>query len=111
MYHFKYTIGVIVLLFFVVTTTRALPFIFGKAMQNNQWILFLGKRLPISIILLLAVYYLISMAQPSHWHILPFQLIAIALTLCAHWKWRNTTVSLLIGTTAYLLMTFYFSAV
>lgn len=111
MYHLEYTIGVIVLLFFIIAGTRALPFVFGGAMQNSEWILFLGKRLPISIILLLAVYYLISMAEPSHWRIFPFQLIAIVLTLCAHWKWRNTTVSLLIGTAAYLLMTVYFSAV
>ncbi len=84
------------------------PFIFGRKMENNQFILFLGKRLPISIILLLAIYYLISMSQPTHWHILPLQLIALAVTLCVHWKWRNTTISLLTGTTAYLLMTAYF---
>lgn len=101
----EYTIGVIILLFFVVATTRSLPFMFGKVMQKNQWVLFLGRQLPISIIFLLCVYYLISMAKPTHWEILPYQLIAVLITLSAHWKWRNMTVSLVVGTAAYLLMT------
>lgn len=104
MNHIEYTIGVIILLFLAVVFTRALPFIFGKAMQKNQWILYLGKQLPISIIFLLAVYYAISMAKPTHWQILPYQLIAIIITLLTHWKWRNTSLSLLLGTISYLFM-------
>lgn len=108
MSHIEYTIGATIVLFFIIITTRALPFVFGRTMQKSPWVLFIGKQLPTSIILLLCIYYIISMAKPAHWHILPYQLIAIAITLCTQWKWRNTTISLLIGTGIYLLMTYYF---
>lgn len=107
MNHVEYAIGAAVLLFFIVVSTRALPFIFGKSMRRNQWILFVGKQLPISIIFLLAIYYVVSMTKPTHFHILPFQIIALIITLSTHWKWRNTTISLFIGTVSYLLMTTY----
>jgi branched-subunit amino acid transport protein AzlD len=102
----EYLIGALILLFLIICFTRALPFFFGKVMQDNQWILYLGKQLPTSIIFLLGIYYVIAMAKPTHWHVLPCQIIALVITLFVHWKWRNVTLSLFVGTTAYLLMTY-----
>lgn len=104
----EYTIGAIFLLSCIILFTRALPFIFGNVIQENEWVLFLGKNLPISIIFLLAMYYGISMAKPTHWHIIPFQLIAILITLITHWRWRNTIISLVLGTLSYLTMATFF---
>jgi len=104
----EYTMTAIILLSAIVFLTRALPFVFSNVMRKNEWIQFLGKQLPISIIFLLALYYAFSMAQPTQWHIIPFQIIGILVTLLVHWKWKNTTISLILGTLAYLAMTTFF---
>jgi len=101
---YNYTIGVIALLFCITCTTRALPFIFGKKMKGNQLILFLGNRLPVSIIFLLCVYYIMSIAKPSFITLMPQQLIALVITLFAQWKWRNMVISLFLGTALYLVL-------
>ncbi|MDP1573784.1 MAG: AzlD domain-containing protein [Coxiellaceae bacterium] len=100
----NYTVCVIALLFCITCTTRALPFIFGKKMKENQLILFLGNRLPVSIIFLLCVYYIMSIAKPSLMILIPQQLIALVVTLLVQWKWRNMTISLFLGTVLYLAL-------
>ena len=105
----SYTIGVIALLFCITCVTRVLPFIFGKKMKENQLILFLGNRLPVSIIFLLCVYYMVSIAKPSFMTLIPQQLIAVVVTLLVQWKWRNMTISLFSGTVLYLALNYIWS--
>lgn len=105
----EYLIGALFLLFFIICFTRSLPFFFDNIMKENQWVLYLGKQLPTSIIFLLGIYYVIAMAKPTHWHIIPLQFIALSITLLAHWKWKNVTISLFLGTTIYLGMTYLFT--
>ena len=100
----NYVIGVIALLFCITVVTRSLPFVLGKKMKENQLILFLGNRLPVSIIFLLCVFYLISIAKPSFNTLLPQELIALAITLLIQWLWRNMTISLFLGTGLYLVL-------
>lgn len=91
-------------LFAMTLTTRALPFIFTRQMKDNHLVQYLGKHLPSAIIFLLAIYYVMSIAEPSHWKNLPYQLIAIVLVILCQWRWRKLMVSLIVGTVTYILL-------
>lgn len=104
MTHLEYIIGAIGLLFLVVFGTRAFPFVFGKYLKESPYLLFLGKQLPASIILLLATFYAISMAKPHYGQTLLCEFIAVIATLLVQWRFRNTVVSLIVGTAVYLCL-------
>lgn len=99
-----YVIAVIILLFFTVFLSRALPFLFGKRMADNQLLNYLGDRLPTCVFALLVIYFMMAMARPEHWHNLPWQLSAIVIVILLHLRWRNVTLSVLGGTIAYLFL-------
>lgn len=91
-------------LFAITLTTRALPFIFTRQMKDNHLVQYLGRYLPSAIIFLLTIYYVMSIAEPKHWNNLPYQLIAIALVILCQWRWHKLMVSLIVGTSTYILL-------
>lgn len=99
-----YIIGVTVMLFAVVFVGRALPFIFGKRLTNSPLLTYLSTRLPMCIIILLTLYYMVLLAKPTHWHNLPWQLIALVVVIALHWRWKNVIISVLGGTAVYLAL-------
>jgi len=99
-----YFIGVVVLLFLVTCVTRGLPFIFGEWISRQRVFMALGQQLPAAIILMLLIYYMMTIAKPSHWHNLIWQVIALLVTLGIQWRYRKAIVSLIIGTVLYLLL-------
>ena len=88
----------------VTAAIRFLPFfIFGSSRPVPEFITYLGKVLPYSIMAMLVVYCLkgISLAKA------PFglpELISCALVAILHiWK-RNTLLSIICGTVVYMLL-------
>lgn len=83
--------------------TRALPFlIFKNANQLPHSVIYLGKVLPMAIMLCLIVYCIRESAFFVYPYGLP-QIISIACVICLHlWK-RNNMISIIGGTLLYML--------
>ena len=82
---------------------RLLPFLIFRKGGASPWISYLGKALPAAIIATLVVYCLRTTSFTTPGGFLP-QAIAVAVTAGLHlWK-RNTLVSVLAGTAAYMCL-------
>jgi len=84
--------------------TRWLPFIlFPENRKVPKPIAALGKVLPPAVIGLLVVYCLKGI-QPFHFPYGIPEIIAVALTALLHIKWKNSLVSIGVGTVVYVLL-------
>ena len=83
---------------------RFLPFvIFRGDRPTPPYIVYLGKVLPYAIMGMLVVFCLKNVSLTAAPHGLP-ELVACALTALLHvWK-RNTLISIIGGTAAYMIM-------
>ena len=99
-----YIIGVTVMLCLMTIVTRSLPFVFGEQIKHHPVIIYLGKQLPTSIIVLLAFYYMAHTTTPAHWHQWVWEGVAIIAAFIAHYHWRQMTISLLVGTAVYFIL-------
>ena len=83
---------------------RFLPFvIFRGDRPTPPYIVYLGKALPYAIMGMLVVFCLKNVSLTAAPHGLP-EFIACALTAVLHvWK-RNTLISIIGGTAAYMIM-------
>lgn len=80
------------------------PFrLFQRGNQTPRYIQGLGEFLPGAIMVMLVVYCLRNVTWLSGNHGWP-DLIACTLTILVHLKWRSLFASMIIGTTAYILM-------
>ena len=84
--------------------TRLLPFlIFPASKQPPKMVTYLSNVLPAAVMGMLVVYCLKGVSPLTYPHGLP-ELIAIILVVGSYiWK-RNTLLSVLIGTIAYMLL-------
>lgn len=84
--------------------TRALPFlVFKDADRLPQKIIYLGKVLPMAIMLCLIVYCIRNTAFLTYPYGLP-ELISIAAVVSLHlWK-RNNMISIIGGTVLYMVL-------
>lgn len=82
--------------------TRFFPFLFGKRLSNLAWVRRLGVQLPGAIMLLLVVYSLHGSYHLSEG-------VGIAIVILAHTLFRNTLLSIGLGTATYILMTCFVS--
>lgn len=84
--------------------TRLLPFlIFPATKQPPKMVTYLSNVLPAAVMGMLVVYCLKDVSPLTYPHGLP-ELIAIILVVGSYiWK-RNTLLSVLIGTIAYMLL-------
>ena len=82
---------------------RALPFLIFSGKQTPRFIQYLGKYLPYAIMGMLVIYCLKEVRPLAYPYGLP-ELIAIAIVALLHiWK-RNTLLSIVSGTVAYMLL-------
>ncbi len=96
--------GIILMLFLMTVVTRGCPFFMGSIIQQSKTLKVLGKQLPVCIIALLAMYYMMSLAGPHVAQGVLRQVLAIAVTLLVHWRFRQMVISLLLGTVTYLIL-------
>lgn len=93
----------IVIMAAVTLLLRVLPFlIFGKK-ETPAFIQYLGKYLPYAIMGMLVIYCLKGVTPLVFPHGLP-ELIAILIVVLLHIWRRNTLLSILGGTVAYMLL-------
>ena len=95
---------IIILVMAAVTIVlRALPFILLNGKETPEYITYLGKYLPYSIIAMLVVYCVKGVSLVKGSHGIP-ELIAIAVVAMLHvWK-RNTLLSIVTGTILYMVL-------
>lgn len=87
----------------VTIVLRALPFILLNGKETPEYITYLGKYLPYSIIAMLVVYCVKGVSLVKGSHGIP-ELIAIAVVAMLHvWK-RNTLLSIVTGTILYMVL-------
>lgn len=93
----------VVIIAFVTILLRFLPFLIFRNRETPKFVAYLGKVLPYAIMGMLVVYCLKGVSFIKSPYGLP-ELIACALVALVHiWK-RNTLLSILSGTVAYMLM-------
>lgn len=100
----NHAIVVLIVMGAVTLATRILPvLIFGRGEKVPDYIMYLGKVVPYTAMGLLIVYCLKDISISDAPHGIP-ELIALAIVSgCYLWK-RNTILSVVVGTAAYMLM-------
>ena len=84
--------------------TRFLPFwLFGGKREVPTWVRYLGAVLPSAVMAILVVYCLKNVNIFAGNHSLP-ELIAVCITAVLHLWRKNTLLSILGGTAAYMLL-------
>lgn len=86
---------------------RWLPFTFVSALRGNQFFALLGRMMPVGVMTVLVVYTLFGQAGASGG--VPAALLGVAVTLGLHAWRRDSGLSILGGTLAYMgLVNFVF---
>lgn len=100
----NHAIVVLIVMGAVTLATRILPvLIFGRGEKVPDYIMYLGKVVPYTAMGLLIVYCLKDISISDAPHGIP-ELIALAIVSGSYlWK-RNTILSVVVGTAAYMLM-------
>lgn len=100
----SYDILIIAVVAIVTILIRFLPFIiFRGDKKTPDFITYLGKVLPYSIMAMLVVYCLKGMSIISSPHGLPEIISALVIIALHVWK-RNTLLSIIAGTICYMLL-------
>ncbi len=96
---------IIVLVVGVVTAgLRIAPFlIFGGGKTTSDYIIYLGKYLPHAIIAMLVVYCLKSVDFITAPHGIA-EIISVIVVSLLHLRWRNTLLSIGVGTVVYMVL-------
>lgn len=104
MSNFVYSALIVAIIAFVTAMLRFLPFlVFGKNQKTPEFISYLGKVLPYSIMGMLVVYCLKGISFASFAGFVP-SMIAVACVVILHvWK-RQTLLSILGGTVIYMVL-------
>ena len=89
----------------VTIATRLIPvFVFGRGDKKvPDYILYLGKVVPYTAMGLLIVYCLKDVSFTGASHGLP-EIIALAIVVASYLLKKNTILSVVIGTVAYMVM-------
>ena len=100
----NHAIVVLIVMGAVTLATRILPvLIFGRGEKVPDYIMYLGRVVPYTAMGLLIVYCLKDISISDAPHGIP-ELIALAIVSGSYlWK-RNTILSVVVGTAAYMLM-------
>lgn len=95
---------IILILALSVQFTRALPFIIFRNKENLPKVIgYLGNMLPAAVMGLLCVYCFKDYDYSSAEEILP-ALISIAAVVLVHFLKKNTILSIIVGTTLYMVL-------
>ena len=94
----------IIIMSAVTILLRFLPFlIFRGDKKTPDFIAYLGKVLPYSIMGMLVVFCLKSVDFKSGVHGIP-EIVSILVIVLAHWWKKNTILSILAGTICYVVI-------
>ena len=101
---FNHAMLIILVMGLVTFATRLLPvLIFGRGKKVPDYIMYLGKVVPYTAMGLLIVYCLKDVSIFGESHAIP-EIIALAIVSGTYlWK-RNTILSVVVGTIAYMIM-------
>ena len=99
----RYIVGVIAAMALITFALRALPFVAAQWLQKNPLVERLGEFLPLSIMTLLLLHSAAGSAQQDRFGPWP-ELLAVAMVIALQWRSRNALLSIVLGTTAYVLM-------
>ena len=99
----SYNVGVIAAMALITWALRALPFVAAQWLQKNALVERLGEFLPLSIMTLLLLHSAAGSAQQDRLGPWP-ELVAVAVVIALQWRSRNALLSIVLGTTAYVLM-------
>lgn len=98
-----YVLSAIGLMAAITVGLRALPFIGGHWLRRHPLVHKLGDALPLSIMVLLLVDTLVGQARGNPAGIWQ-ELLAAALVILLQWRTRQTLLSIVAGTAAYMLL-------
>ena len=99
----RYIVEVIAAMALVTVALRALPFIAAQWLQKNTIVERLGEFLPLAIMTLLLLHSATGLAQQDRLGPWP-ELLAVAIVVVLQWRSRNALLSIVLGTSAYVLM-------
>ncbi len=105
-----YAIIISLALFLMIIVTRALPFFFSRILQNNETLRTIGGYLPAYIMLLLVIYE-VGIKKFTHYPFAIPAIVALSLLTVVHWWKRQMLLSILVGTSVYLLVAYLMRAV
>ena len=83
---------------------RALPFVAKAAIKDSQILTDVGRWLPLGAVTILTVYCLARIDYSSSAQAAG-PLVGVAVTAGVHVRWRNIVLSIVVGTTACILIT------
>ena len=98
-----YALGVLAAMALVTFGLRALPFLAARFLQSHPLVQRLGRFLPLAIMTLLLLHTLVGSARdnPSGpWA----ELAAVATVVALQWWRKHALLSILAGTTLYVLL-------
>lgn len=87
----------------VTVAIRFLPFILFKGKETPEYIGYLGKVLPYSIIAMLVVYCVKDVSVTNKPYGVP-ELLGVLIVAILHIWRRNTLLSIVVGTVCYMLL-------
>ena len=98
-----YLLAASLTMFAVTFALRAVPFAILRPLRDSALIDYLSRHMPAGIMVILVVYTLRGVSLGETPHGLP-EALAIAATVILHLTRRNAVVSILGGTTVYVLL-------
>ncbi|WP_431819872.1 branched-chain amino acid transporter permease [Burkholderia sp. F1] len=94
-------LSVIVTISVVTIGLRYLPILLMKRLEHNGYLRYLGERMPPGVMILLVLYTLKDKDLTRYPYGLP-DLAALALSVLAYWKTRNSLLSIGLGLAFYM---------
>ena len=98
-----YVIVVMIAMGLVTFSIRALPFVAAKWLQKHEIVQRLGQTLPLTIMTLLLIHAMVSATQ-DHNQGIWLELAAVLSVVLIQWFRKNSLLSILIGTTIYVVL-------
>ncbi|MGE4368793.1 MAG: branched-chain amino acid transporter permease [Burkholderiaceae bacterium] len=98
-----YVLIVIVVMGLITLGLRALPFVAGRWLRRQGIVHKLGATLPLSIMTLLLLHSVVDAARQNPagaWQ----EALAVVMVGLIQWRTRNTLLSIVAGTSAYVVM-------
>lgn len=99
----RYALGVIVVMALVTFSLRALPFLAARWLEHHPKVQQLGRFLPLAIMSLLLLHSAVGNARSNPHGPWP-EIFAVLVTVALQWWGRHALLSILSGTTLYLVL-------
>jgi branched-subunit amino acid transport protein AzlD len=98
-----YALAAIAVMAGVTFGLRALPFVAARWLQQSKRVRALGRFLPLAVMTLLVLHTALGQAlinPAAPWA----ELAGVGLTAGLQWRWRHPLISILAGTTLYVVL-------